>query len=279
MLEDQLVTGHAQRGEIGDGLAPGDGVFRRAQPLHEAQAMGIAAADRFGSDEDGAGGRAADEGDQAVDGPPVDHDPELGGGHAETAMGVATRRSQAAASWRPGAEGGAFDGGDGGRRQLRDPIEHGPQRGGEAGALHAGQIGAGAERAIRAHQDEGPHLALDGLVQRGPDGDQRLVIDGVAALRPVDRDDTHRPTPVGVDHRALTLLEHGHDVALLDLVLGDDAHFLHDGIVRSRDRDLHLHRLEDDELVALGDSSPGFDTDLPHVGGDLGADLGHGGGG
>ena len=41
-------------------------------------------------------------------------------------------------------------------------------------------------------------------------------------------------------------------------------------------RDLHLHRLEDADLVTLGDHLPFVDDDLPHVRSDLGADLSHG---
>ena len=72
-------------------------------------------------------------------------------------------------------------------------------------------------------------------------------------------------------------VDDGDDVALVDLCVGLDL----DGSVTfpatgDEDGDLHLHRLEHDELVALADRLADLDPHLPHVGGDLCPDLSHG---
>src|SRR3954454_20621573 len=58
-----------------------------------------------------------------------------------------------------------------------------------------------------------------------------------------------------------------HHVPLVDGQLGEGAIGLGD------DRDLHLHRLEDHQGVALGDGVARLGDDLPDVGHHLGADL------
>src|SRR5205823_13163556 len=67
-------------------------------------------------------------------------------------------------------------------------------------------------------------------------------------------------------------------IALLDRLAGLDVELAHDARDFGDHGDLHLHRLEDAYLVALGDHLALLDDDLPHVRGDLRADLGHGGG-
>src|SRR5262245_15590773 len=72
------------------------------------------------------------------------------------------------------------------------------------------------------------------------------------------------------------LVDQCDQIALLHDVLGLDVELPHDARDLGHDRDLHLHRLEDDELVSLGDHLALVDTNLPDVGGDLRSDLVHG---
>src|SRR5688572_12535939 len=73
------------------------------------------------------------------------------------------------------------------------------------------------------------------------------------------------------------LFEHDEDVALgdgltlLTLDLGDLA------VVLGLDRHLHLHRLEDDHGVSVGDLVSDLDLDLPDRAGDVRLDIRHGG--
>ena len=61
----------------------------------------------------------------------------------------------------------------------------------------------------------------------------------------------------------------------MDLVLGLDLYFPDRAGDGRLHRDLHLHRLEDDQRVALGDALTRLDVHLPDVRGDLGMDFGH----
>src|SRR4029078_899807 len=71
------------------------------------------------------------------------------------------------------------------------------------------------------------------------------------------------------------LVDQGDQVALLDHLLRLDGELARDAGRLGDHRDLHLHGLEDADLVALGDHLALVGDDLPHVRGDLRADLGH----
>ena len=61
----------------------------------------------------------------------------------------------------------------------------------------------------------------------------------------------------------------------MDLVLGLDLDVPHRAGDGRLHWDLHLHRLEDDQRVALGDGLTRLDVHLPDVRSDLGMDFGH----
>src|SRR6266536_5167962 len=73
----------------------------------------------------------------------------------------------------------------------------------------------------------------------------------------------------------LALVDDGDEVALLHHLLGLDVELAHDAGDLGHHGDLHLHGLEDDDLVALGDHLPLLGHHLPHVRRDLGANLSH----
>src|SRR5438552_2211734 len=68
----------------------------------------------------------------------------------------------------------------------------------------------------------------------------------------------------GEDDQHVALVD---GLALLAADLGDRA------VVLGLDRDLHLHRLEDHQRVALVDLVTDRDLDLPDVAGDVGLDV------
>src|SRR5215207_6551233 len=72
------------------------------------------------------------------------------------------------------------------------------------------------------------------------------------------------------------LLQHHEDVAFADALALLAANLLHDAIVLGLDRNLHLHRLQDDDGVAVGDLVPDRDLDFPDVAGDVRLDVCHG---
>src|SRR6185503_2705600 len=105
---------------------------------------------------------------------------------------------------RPGAQGGALHRGDGDGGHLGQAGEHGPQGGEEPVALHPGEISAGAERPACAGDDERPDLPLPCVVDGAPQLEQRIEVDGVAALRPVDGEDDVPPAVLRPDHGSST---------------------------------------------------------------------------
>src|SRR5436190_17016236 len=74
----------------------------------------------------------------------------------------------------------------------------------------------------------------------------------------------------------LTLVDDGDEIALLHHLLGLDMELAHDAGDLGHYGDLHLHGLEDHDLVALCDHLPLFRHHLPDVRRDLGANLSHG---
>src|SRR4051794_3418520 len=77
--------------------------------------------------------------------------------------------------------------------------------------------------------------------------------------------------------RSSTLLLQDHeDVAFGDRLALRAANLLDDAVVFGLDRDLHLHRLEDDDGVAVGYLVADRDLDFPDVAGDVRLDVCHG---
>src|SRR5216684_5558932 len=74
---------------------------------------------------------------------------------------------------------------------------------------------------------------------------------------------------------AMASFEDDQDLALLDDLALFDADLLHGAGAGSRDRNLHLHRLEDEQLVLLGDLCAGLRPDLPHAAHQLSFDFSH----
>src|SRR5215213_1101970 len=73
-------------------------------------------------------------------------------------------------------------------------------------------------------------------------------------------------------------LQDYEDVAFADRIALRAADLLHGPVVFRLDRDLHLHRLEDDDRVAVRHLVADRDLDFPDVAGDVRLDVRHGGG-
>ena len=81
------------------------------------------------------------------------------------------------------------------------PSRTPPQGRDELGVLDAGQIGAGTEMARGALQHDDSGAVGLGAAQRLLEPGQRLVIQSVSALGPIDDDGRDRSADVVVDHR------------------------------------------------------------------------------
>ncbi|MDZ7732293.1 MAG: hypothetical protein U5R31_03555 [Acidimicrobiia bacterium] len=123
--------------------------------------------------------------------------PKRAAGTPKMASEVATRRSQAMASCVPAPSAAPSTAASAGRGVLRSGDQHLVEAGGEGGVLDGPEIGAGAEVTTRAAEDEDPTGQLGHGV-----GEllERLVVDGVATVGPVDGDDGDLAALLGSDH-------------------------------------------------------------------------------
>src|SRR5205085_10203237 len=113
-VERQLVSGDRQRRQGGDLGGPSHGRVQVAEPLHQTEAMGLLPADDVGCEQHRPGRSLTGQRREAVHGPPVDHQPQFGGGDAE--LGSGCRHAQVAGhrQLRAGSERRAVDGRDNG---------------------------------------------------------------------------------------------------------------------------------------------------------------------
>ena len=215
----------------------------------------------------------AGEDGEAVDRPAVDHQAELRRRYAEAAPSSASdaqvaRRRQL----RAGTEGGALDGGDGGGGQIDEPGEHGPERATKP-APSTPVRSAPAQNVPPAPVSTSARtLRLAGVVDGGP---MATSDSWSTALRRSGRSivtTPTAPTPVGVDHGSSTATTSPS----WTLSSGATRTSVTVPAIGAIDRDLHLHRLEDDELVARVDRLSHLHADLPHVRRDFGSHFGHG---
>ena len=145
-VQRQLRAGEGERRERGDLVGPPEGGVEVAEALHEARGRCASSPLQVSAPRSIArAGPAPARSDSRWIDQWSTSSPSLAAGMPNRAAGVATRRSQATASWVPAPEGGAVDG-----REVRAGIvaqrgEHLAQPVGEAGVLHAGEVGAGAE--------------------------------------------------------------------------------------------------------------------------------------
>ena len=155
-------------------------------------------------------------------------------------------------------------------------IEHLAEPMGEREILELLQIGAGTEVPTGAADDEASGTRVGRRGQRGIESFEGLEVDRVATLGPVDRDGGDSTLDRVVDrHAGSALVDDRDEVAFLDHLTGFDVELAHDTGCLGDHGDLHLHRLEDADLVALGDHLSLFGDDLPHVRRDLRPNLSH----
>src|SRR3954452_2000206 len=172
-VEHQLVAGDGERGPAGDLVGPLQRLVGRAEPLDQAEAVSLVAGQHLRGEEHRPGRSLTGHRAQPLHGPVVDHQAELGGGDAE--LGGGRRGAQVAGDrqLRAGPEGGTLHRGDGRVGRAPQGGEHRSQPGGEAGVLDPREVGARAEVATLAPDDEDPggrrrlgHLGSDRLEGR-----------------------------------------------------------------------------------------------------------------
>ena len=127
--------------------------------------------------------------DQALHGPLVGHQAELGRRDAERGVGGGDAQVAGHRQLGAGAEGGAVDGGDGRERRRAQAVEQPVERLDEGVVLDRGEVGAGAEVAGGAGQHERPGGRRGrGASRAASEPVEGLVVEGVAPLGAVDGD-------------------------------------------------------------------------------------------
>ena len=175
-------------------------------------------------------------------------------GIASRAPSAATRMSHATASCMPAPIAGpliaAITGAGYATIVVEHALERGPERigvGTVIGREARHEVGAGAERRARAGDDDGAEVRpvtqmLGQLVAE-------FAVQCVAALLTVDRQEADRAALLESDHQDSSMI--AMKVAFLHGLFRHDVQLPHDARDLGDDGDLHLHRFEDADLVAL----------------------------
>ena len=192
------MAGEGQGRERSQLAGPCQRVLESADTLHEPETVRVRAVERLCRKEHRPRRAVAGEEGDPLHRPVVDHQPELGGGDAETGVGRGQPQVARGRELHARAEGGAVDRGQRDERHLGQGVEHPAQHACEPRAFHPRQVGAGAEMATGAGEHQ--HACVGGSVDRSQQVVERLGVDGVATLLAVDRDEDDRAASLGVDH-------------------------------------------------------------------------------
>ena len=190
------MRGHRQRCQRGELVRPCQSGIEIAEAMHAAGGVEVRGRILHRGDEHRPGDGPTQLAGEALDRPVVDDETEPGGRNAEPARRRRHANVAGHGELGAGAEGGTVDGGDGRDGQLGEPAQHAAERLGELALLDAHQVGAGAERRRSARQHE--HAGVGGDALSVEQGEQRGVVDGVATLGTVERDDEDTVTLVAV---------------------------------------------------------------------------------
>ena len=199
-VQSRLVRGDRERCQGRDLVGPAEGGFQVAQPLHQAQPVGVLAPQGLGAEQHRPGGSVPRQARQALDGPLVDGEPQLGRRYPEAGCARGDPEIAGHRQLRPGAEGGAVDGSDHRPGIVVQRGEDLVETGCEAFVLHAGKVGTRAEGVAGSCQHEHPGAGRGTVHVEQPV--ERLAIEGIAPFGPVDGHQCNGAPVLEVDHGA-----------------------------------------------------------------------------
>ena len=162
-LWPSTVSGASGRDPAGPCLRRG----QVADALDQPQPVGIGPGDDLGGEQHAPGRAVPGEQCQPVRRPVVDHHAEPGGGHAEGGVWCGDPQVTGDGELQAGAERRALDGGDRDQVGIAQQVQQVPQRVAERLVPHDQEIGARAEVAAGARQEQHPGPAVDGAGDRG----------------------------------------------------------------------------------------------------------------
>ena len=206
-----LEPGEGERREPGDLLGPlqrgdhhvglGTALALAGQAGDEAGFMRPLAADRLAAEQHRPGQRAARDQRQPGHGPLVGHQPETASGDAEGGAGCGDAEVAGEGELDAGAQRRAVDGSHRGHRGRVQPLEQFVEAFDEPLVLDRREVGARAEVASGAGDDDHTGRAGDGGVERVDQRVEGPAVERVATLGPVDRDELDVVVRLAVDHR------------------------------------------------------------------------------
>ena len=130
---------------------------------------------------------------RAIDGPVVDHEPELGHGDRKARVNSDHPHIARQGQLHPQPHARPLNGGDGDDRQPGQVTQDLSQTLGEAHVLELGEVGARTEVATGTREDEGPRASLHHSAHRRVQLLESRQIEGVASVLAIDGEDR----PVG----------------------------------------------------------------------------------
>lgn len=187
-LERKLVTCHRQRSKRRNFGGPCQRVVEIADAVHAAGGNELFGTIRLGGDQHRARDGPTHLTGEALDRPMVDYQAELGRRDAEDAAlrgdAEVTRDHELGAR----AERGAIDGGQRGNRHLSETAQCCHECFVELTTFHTGEVSPGAKGRRSTRQNQTPRIGLERIDLRLPQCEQRRMIDSVASIGSVDRD-------------------------------------------------------------------------------------------
>ena len=193
------ASGSGSSAALCDLVGPVQRAGQVADALHEPEPVGLVALDDLGGQQHRPGRPAARQRRQAGHGPLVDGQAQPTGRDAEAGLGGRHPQIARHRQLRPRPEGGAVGGRQRHVGSQAQPVEHRAQQRREPGVLDTAEVGAGAEVAGGAGEDDHAHV-VPAPVQGRAERLERRVVEGVAALGSIDRDDDHVAAGFRVDH-------------------------------------------------------------------------------
>jgi hypothetical protein len=180
------VAGDGERCQPGEFLGPCQRIGEVTDAMHPAHRVEPARIDDFGGEQHGTSHRPAELTGEAFDRPVIDHQPETGRWHTESASRCGHTQVAGHGELGTGAERRPVDRGHHRQRKLGEPSEHLVEELCELALLDPVEVGAGTERGWFTGEDQHPRVVEVGL--RGSELQQRVAVDGVAAGGPVERE-------------------------------------------------------------------------------------------
>lgn len=187
-VKADLGTRLAQGGKRGCLSRERAGLVEATTHLGESEPPGILGREDSPREHHVPGGALPEEAAHPVERPVVHHEPESSHRHREAGLGSDDAQVAGHGELHTQTHTRALDSGKRGDGSGREPREHLREASGESDVLQLGEISASAEVATRTREDQRPASVSERRRDRTIELLEHVVVDRVAALRPLDGD-------------------------------------------------------------------------------------------